>query len=161
MVTLAAMETSNPAKPRRSVNRCYRILGLPPGAALADIKKAYLDLAQVWHPDRFVHDPRLQQKAQDNLKRINEAYEILQSSDLPDRPTRISRISSSFQAILGIGDMLKTGTHRSPIPKRREFRVLLPDEDDTRSARRSSSNRLWLALGGLVVLVIVLVLLLT
>ncbi len=161
MVTLAAMETSHPAKPRRSVNRCYRILGLPPGASLADVKKADLDLAQVWHPDRFAHDPRLQQKAQDNLKRINEAYEILQSSDLPDRPTRISRISSSFQAILGIGDMLKTGTHRSPIPKRREFRVLLPDEDDTRSAKRSSYNRVWLALGGLVVVGIVLALLLT
>ncbi len=155
------METSNPAKPRRSVNSCYRILGLPPGAALADIKKAYLDLAQVWHPDRFAHDPRLQQKAQDNLQRINEAYEILQSSDLPDKPTRISRISSSFYAILGIGDMSKTGTHRSPIPKRREFRVLMPDEDDARFTRRPSSNRLWLALGGLVVLAIVLALLLT
>ncbi len=154
------METSNPVKPRRSVASCYRVLGLPPGTALADIKKAYLDLAQVWHPDRFVHDPRLQQKAQDNLKRINEAYEILQSSDLPDRPTRISRISSSFHAILGIGDMLKTGTHRSPRPKRQRVRVLLPDEDDTRSTRRSSSNRLWLALGGLVVLGIVLALLL-
>ncbi len=155
------METSNPVKPRRSVNSCYRVLGLPPGTALADIKKAYLDLAQVWHPDRFVHDPRLQQKAQDNLQRINEAYEILQSSDLPDRPTRISRISSSFHAILGIGDMLKTGTHRSPRPKRQKFRVLLPDEDDARSARHSSSNRLLLALGGLVVLGIVLAVLLT
>ncbi len=154
------METSNPVKPRRSVASCYRVLGLPPGTALADIKKAYLDLAQVWHPDRFVHDLRLQQKAQDNLKRINEAYEILQSSDLPDKPIRISRMSSSFHAILGIGDMLKTGTHRSPIPKRREIRVLLPDEDDTRSARRSSSNRLWLALGGFVVLGIVLAVLL-
>ncbi len=83
----------------------------------------------------------------------------MQSSNLPDKPTRISRISSSFQAILGIGDMLKTGTHRSPIPKRRDFRVLLPDEDYTRPTRRSSSNRLWLALGGLVVLGIVLALL--
>ena len=155
------MKTSNPTKPRRSVNSCYRILGLPPGAALADIKKAYLDLAQVWHPDRFAHDPRLQQKAQDNLQRINEAYEILQSSDLPDKPTRISRISSSFYAILGIGDMSRTGTHRSPIPKRREFRVLVPDEDDNRPPRRSFSNRLWLALGGLVVLGIVLAVLLT
>ncbi|MCZ6856608.1 MAG: J domain-containing protein [Gemmatimonadetes bacterium] len=147
-------------KPRRSVASCYRVLGLPPGTALADIKKAYLDLAQVWHPDRFVHDPRLQQKAQDNLKRINEAYEILQSSDLPDRPTRISRISSSFHAILGIGDMLKTGTHRSPRPKRQRVRVLLPDEDDTRLGRRPSHDRLWLALGGIVVLGIVLALLL-
>ncbi len=154
------METSNPAKPRRSVNKCYRILGLPPGAALADVKKAYLDLAQVWHPDRFVHDPRLQRKAQDNLKRINEAYEILQSSDLPDKPTRLSRISSSFHAIIGIGDMLRTGTYRNPIPKRRKLRVLLPDEDDTRPGRRPSHNRLWLALGGIVVLGIVLALLL-
>ena len=152
---------SNPAESRRSVNRCYRILGLPPGAAISDIKKAYLDLAQVWHPDRFVHDPRLQQKAQDNLKRINEAYEILQSSDLPDKPTRISRISSSFHAIIGIGDMLRTGSYRNPIPKRRKLRVLLPDEDDTQVGRRPSHNHLWLALGGLVALGIVLALLLT
>ncbi len=154
------METSNPVKPRRSGASCYRVLGLPPGTALADIKKAYLDLAQVWHPDRFVHDPRLQQKAQDNLKRINEAYEILQSSDLPDKPTRLSRISSSFHAIIGIGDMLRTGTHRSPRPKRQRIRVLLPDEDDTRLGRRPSHDRLWLALGGIVLLGIVLALLL-
>ena len=146
------MEMSNPPKQRRSVNSCYSVLGLPPGAAVADIKKAYLDLAQVWHPDRFVNNPRLQQKAQDNLQRINDAYQILQSSDLPDKPTHMSRMSSSFHAILGIGDMLRTGTHRISIPKRREFRVLLPDEDDTRSGRRSSYDRLWLALGGLVVL---------
>ena len=36
-------------------------------------------MAKVWHPDRFVHDPRLQEKAQEKLKEINEAYEQLSS----------------------------------------------------------------------------------
>ena len=32
-------------------------------------------MAKVWHPDRFGHDERLQKKAQEKLKEINEAYE--------------------------------------------------------------------------------------
>lgn len=36
-------------------------------------------MAKVWHPDRFVLDPRLQEKAQEKLKEINEAYEQLSS----------------------------------------------------------------------------------
>ncbi|AFY85929.1 J domain-containing protein [Chroococcidiopsis thermalis] len=31
-------------------------------------------------PDRFSHNPRLQEKAQEELKKINEAYEVLKSS---------------------------------------------------------------------------------
>jgi len=57
------------------LERFYEILGLEPGASLGEVKQAYRDLAKVWHPDRFSHDPRLQQKAQEKLKEINEAYE--------------------------------------------------------------------------------------
>jgi hypothetical protein len=57
--------------------RCLELLGMKPGASVQEIKAAYRDLAKVWHPDRFAHDPRLQQKAQDKLKEINEAYEAL------------------------------------------------------------------------------------
>lgn len=57
------------------------MLGLAPGASAQDIKAAYRDLAKVWHPDRFAHDPRLQQKAQEQLKGINDAYQRLVSGD--------------------------------------------------------------------------------
>ncbi|HEX7174606.1 MAG TPA: J domain-containing protein, partial [Pyrinomonadaceae bacterium] len=54
-------------------------LGLKPDASEQELKNAYRDLAKVWHPDRFAHDPRLQQKAQEKLKEINEAYEAINS----------------------------------------------------------------------------------
>ena len=37
----------------------------------------------MWHPDRFLNNPRLQQKADEKMKEINQAYEILK--DLPSR----------------------------------------------------------------------------
>ena len=49
-------------------------LELEPGATLTEIVDAYRQLVQVWHPDRFAHNPTLQQRAQDKLKQINEAY---------------------------------------------------------------------------------------
>lgn len=60
-----------------SRERCLETLGLQPGAPAQDIKAAYRDMAKVWHPDRFTHDPRLQQKAQEKLKEINDAYQQL------------------------------------------------------------------------------------
>ncbi|HEY0386641.1 MAG TPA: J domain-containing protein [Pyrinomonadaceae bacterium] len=59
--------------------KCLELLGLKAGASAQEIKAAYRDLAKVWHPDRFAHDPRLQEKAQDKLKELNEAYEALTS----------------------------------------------------------------------------------
>src|SRR4028119_13609 len=58
---------------------CQEVLGVSEGASAQELKAAYRDLAKVWHPDRFAHDPRLQQKAQEKLKEINEAYEQLTS----------------------------------------------------------------------------------
>ena len=62
-----------------SLEKYYGVLGLKPDASEQEVKNAYRDLAKVWHPDRFAHDPRLQQKAQDKLKEINEAYEEINS----------------------------------------------------------------------------------
>ena len=70
--------------------RCCETLGLKPGAQAHEIKAAYRDLAKVWHPDRFTHDPRLQEKAQEKLKEINEAYRQLLAGTPPPRAARQS-----------------------------------------------------------------------
>jgi uncharacterized protein YjbI with pentapeptide repeats len=61
------------------LGRCYFLLGLEPGANPEQLKEAWRDLAQVWHPDRFGGNERLQLKAQEKLKEINQAYEKLRN----------------------------------------------------------------------------------
>ena len=63
-----------------NINQCYEILGLKPSALPEEVKQAYRDLAMVWHPDRFPNNPRLKEKAQEEPKKINAAYEVLKSS---------------------------------------------------------------------------------
>src|SRR3712207_4639826 len=63
------------------LERYWELLGVRPRASAQELKEAYRDLAKVWHPDRFAHDPRLQRKAQEQLKEINEAYRRLVSGD--------------------------------------------------------------------------------
>ena len=56
------------------------ILGLPLGSTADAIRDAYRDLAKVWHPDRFAGDLRLQAKASDKMRELNEAYRIATAS---------------------------------------------------------------------------------
>jgi hypothetical protein len=100
-----------------SLKRSYRILGLPPGSPKEDVKRAYLDLVQVWHPDRFAHNPRLQKKAEDNVKRINEAYEALKNLEPEAETVPRNWLSDSYAAIVDLGDLLKTGAVNRPAAK--------------------------------------------
>ncbi|HXS00794.1 MAG TPA: DnaJ domain-containing protein [Pyrinomonadaceae bacterium] len=65
------------------LSKAYELLGVKPGVSIRELKAAHRDLAKVWHPDRFQHDPRLQEKAQEKLKEINEAYDLLSSGKVP------------------------------------------------------------------------------
>lgn len=51
----------------------YKILGIPRTADEKAIKKAFLEKARVWHPDKNPGDP----KAEERFKDINEANEVL------------------------------------------------------------------------------------
>ena len=61
------------------IQRCFEILELDHGASPDDAKQAYKDIVNVWHPDRFSNNPRLRQKAEEKLKEVNIAYEMVKS----------------------------------------------------------------------------------
>ena len=55
----------------------YEVLGVPEGADAATIKKAYYDLVKKYHPDKYKDNP-LKDLAEEKLKEINKAYDMLQ-----------------------------------------------------------------------------------
>lgn len=57
-----------------NLKQCFEILELDHDASLEEAKQAYKDIVNVWHPDRFSHNPRLKEKAEKKLKEINAAY---------------------------------------------------------------------------------------
>ncbi len=131
------------------VHRAYKVLGLFPGASKEEVRGAYRDLVQVWHPDRYSHNERLQQKAQRNLKRINEAFEILKDYEPPPGGVgRQSLLSTTFSAIQDIGDIMQTGAIERPQPRPRERprNIVLGAEDVmatgfVRTRRRTRGKR--------------------
>lgn len=62
-----------------NIRQCYTVLELPICSPLDEVKLSYKDLVQVWHPDRFAHSPRLQEKAAGKLQQLNEAYDTLKN----------------------------------------------------------------------------------
>ena len=79
------------------LSKAYEVLGVKPGVSMRELKAAHRDLAKVWHPDRFLHDPRLQEKAQEKLKEINEAYELISSGKVPRPVTPPPRAQQTVQ----------------------------------------------------------------
>jgi hypothetical protein len=64
----------------------WTTLDLEPGASVEEIRAAYRDLAKVWHPDRYQHESeRLRNRAEEQMKRITRAFEILTGA-APDAP---------------------------------------------------------------------------
>lgn len=131
--------------------QAYRLLGLAPGATADEVKTAYRDLAQVWHPDRFPDNDRLREKAQQNLQRINEAYALLR--DLPTAapvaaapavtPTDPRRAPASH-APQAIKYSLFTGSVNAV---RHSLKVLWPSATYGRKQRRRLPPPAWIILG--------------
>lgn len=55
----------------------YKVLNISPTASDDEVKHAYRELARKYHPDNY-HDNPLADLAQEKMKEINEAYELIQ-----------------------------------------------------------------------------------
>ncbi|GEM_PF-271792 len=111
-----------------SPGECYRILDLEPGSSLQDVKKAYRQLAKVWHPDRFSQDPKMAQKATEKLKEINSAYELLRvhlENDREEYQTWRQRPSRTESTT-------RESAPPSPRPKTKREDIVIEAEDLTK-----------------------------
>jgi len=61
-------------------NEALNILGLEDDASADDINVAYRETVQILHPDKFAGNEKLQSRATEQFKRLQEAYELLTSS---------------------------------------------------------------------------------
>lgn len=72
----------------------WAILGVPRGASLEEIRRAYRRLAWQYHPDRNRGDATAEQR----MREINEAYEVLSDPDLCARHERQFREAQEIRS---------------------------------------------------------------
>lgn len=68
---------------KMDIEESRAVLEISASATPEEIRTSYRDLVQVWHPDRYEHNPRLKAKATEHLKLINEAYALVSAHSSP------------------------------------------------------------------------------
>src|ERR1041385_6965912 len=63
-----------------AVAHAYALLGLRRGCSRRDVKQQYKRLVKKWHPDQYANDPVGYAEANAHLRRINEAFALLEAS---------------------------------------------------------------------------------
>ena len=75
----------------------YKILGVPEGSDQETIKKAYHKLVKKYHPDKYADNP-LKELAEEKLKEINKAYDMLTSGNASSQSYGSGSAYSSSQS---------------------------------------------------------------
>lgn len=71
----------------------YETLGVKRDATEKQIKTAYRKLARKWHPD--LHTGKAKEEAEEKIKLINEAYEVLKD---PEKRSKYDRLGANWQS---------------------------------------------------------------
>lgn len=58
-------------------DEAWQVLGLAEGSSREEVSLAYRELAQMLHPDKFGENKRLRARAEQQMRRINEARDVL------------------------------------------------------------------------------------
>ena len=83
------------------MDKSLELFGLRKDFSEDQLKQAYKDLVQVWHPDKYFLNPQLKEKAEEKLKEINNAYERLQkyfSQRIPDSYQRKEKENHHYKS---------------------------------------------------------------
>ncbi len=80
----------------------YGLLEIPATATTDQVKRAYHQLLQVWHPDRFEHDAGLRARAEEKTKAIVAAFNRIKDAPLsqlgaPDGPSPVASTRNASQ----------------------------------------------------------------
>lgn len=114
----------------------YKILGLAPGASLADIKKSFRKLAMMYHPDRNFGSDLHEAK----FKEIKEAYEVL--SDTKQRQEYNSRRREHTQTQTEKKPKYQPPTAHSILSQAIEFRKRISAIDPQRLNKRALNHHI-------------------
>ena len=139
------------------ISACLELFDLPDAFTEAQLKQAYHDLVQVWHPDKHSHNERLRKKADEKMKEINQAYEVLKSG----------LINGSFRLVRSRGrpgspepGKGPTGSHEPPPTTRTPAAESAPQESPHAATpgpepKWLSGNALWFLAIGFILLVVI------
>jgi hypothetical protein len=118
-------------------DRCTALtaLGLTRDATQAEIRDAYRTLAKVWHPDRFQDDEQLRGKAEEKIKEINSAYQLLTTTPAGDPKSRPSDSQSEPDQA---GETAESDPSASPGNRFPETSRVKPPRRTTRGVSRTS-----------------------
>ena len=75
-------------------DEALNVLGLAAGASREEISAAYRELAQMLHPDKYGDNKRLRARAEQQMRAINEARDVLLKGARSSRRTAGGRASS-------------------------------------------------------------------
>ncbi|MDQ7835931.1 MAG: DnaJ domain-containing protein [Humidesulfovibrio sp.] len=110
-----------------NVQDCYRILKVPPGATLEEVKGAFRQLAFRLHPDL---NPST--KAAEQFRQVNEAYILL---------TRTLKDDSESQAKARAKAQAGTGTQQGPTSKAEQARAEKAYAQNQANAKRDAQRK--------------------
>lgn len=114
------------------MNDPYEVLGVSPNASDEEIKRAYRELARKYHPDNYQDNP-LADLAQEKMKQINEAYDLLtkkqSGSENYGSSTHGSGYSASSSASSGSYSKIRILINNNDLDEAEQLLFQMPDKD--------------------------------
>jgi hypothetical protein len=79
------------------LKQAYKILEIPESSSMLEVKQAHRDLAQIWHPDRYSQNERLQARTLEKMKELNAAFDHICQHGDTDRATNFKENESKHE----------------------------------------------------------------